>query len=389
MATRYTPPDYFLLDDLLTDEEKLIRETVRDFVEEKVLPIIQAAFREERFPSELIPEIAALGLLGANIEGHGCAGLGSVAYGLVLQELERGDSGLRSFVSVQGSLAMTAIDLFGSEEQKERWLPRMARGELIGCFGLTEPDFGSNPAGLQTAARPAGDEVVLQGNKMWITNGSIADLAVVWAKEAGRIQGFVVEKGSPGYSTTLQKGKWSLRASVTSELHFQECRIPAANRLPRAQGLKAALACLNQARAGIAWGALGAAMACYSEALEYSRQRIQFGKPIASFQLVQEKLVEMLSGITQGQLLAHRLARLKDEGKARPEMISLAKRNNVAMALRTARSAREVLAANGITDEYCVGRHMANLESVYTYEGTHDIHTLIIGQDLTGIAAFS
>ena len=389
MATRYSPPDYYLIDDLLTEEEKLIRQTVRDFVEEKVTPIIARAFREERFPAELVPEVASLGLLGANIQGHGCAGLGSVAYGLILQELERGDSGLRSFVSVQGSLAMAAIDLFGSEEQKERWLPRMSRGELIGCFGLTEPDFGSNPAGLQTTARRAGSSYVLDGNKMWITNGSIADLAVVWAREEGRIKGFVVEKGSPGFSATLQKGKWSLRASVTSELHFQECRIPEANRLPRAEGLKAALACLNQARAGIAWGALGAAMACYSEALEYAKSRIQFGKPIASFQLVQEKLVGMLSDITQGQLLAHRLASLKDEDKARPEMVSLAKRNNVAMALRTARSAREILAANGITDEYCVGRHMANLESVYTYEGTHDIHTLIIGQDITGIAAFS
>jgi glutaryl-CoA dehydrogenase len=389
MATRYTPPDYYLLDDLLTEEEKLIRQTVRDFVDEKVLPRIASAFREERFPAELVSEIAGLGLLGANIQGHGCAGLGSVAYGLILQELERGDSGLRSFVSVQGSLAMAAIDLFGSEEQKARWLPPMARGELIGCFGLTEPDFGSNPAGLQTTARRAGAEYVLDGNKMWITNGSIANLAVVWAREEGKIQGFVVEKASPGFSTTLQKGKWSLRASVTSELHFQGCRIPGSNRLPGATGLKAALACLNQARAGIAWGAIGAAMACYSEALDYAKSRIQFGKPIASFQLVQEKLVGMLSDITQGQLLAHRLARLKDEGKARPEIISLAKRNNVAMALRTARAAREILAANGITDEYCVGRHMANLESVYTYEGTHDIHTLIIGQDITGIPAFS
>jgi glutaryl-CoA dehydrogenase len=389
MATPYNPPDYFLLDELLSQEEKLIRSSVRGFVDEKVLPIIARCFREERFPSELVGEVAALGLLGANLEGYGCAGLGNVAYGLILQELERGDSGLRSFVSVQGSLAMFAIHRFGSEEQKERWLPRMARGEAIGCFGLTEPDFGSNPAGLQARARRDGNSYVLNGNKMWITNGSIADLAVVWAREDDRIQGFLVEKGAPGFSTTLQKGKWSLKASVTSELHFQDCRIPAANKLPGAGGLKSPLSCLNQARAGISWGALGSAMACYSEALEYSKTRIQFGKPIASFQLVQAKLVEMLAEITKGQLLAYRLARLKDQGKERPEQVSLAKRNNVAMALEIARSARDILAANGITDEYCVGRHMANLESVKTYEGTHDIHTLIIGSDITGIPAFS
>jgi glutaryl-CoA dehydrogenase len=284
---------------------------------------------------------------------------------------------------------MTAIHQFGSEAQKERWLPRMAAGELIGCFGLTEPDFGSNPAGLATRAELHGDEYVLNGNKMWITNGSIADLAVVWARENDRIQGFVVEKGSPGFSTSLQKGKWSLRASITSELHFQECRVPADAKLEKALGVRTALSCLDQARAGISWGALGAAMACYTEALEYAKTRIQFGKPIASFQLVQAKLVEMLAGITKGQLLAYRLAQLKDEGKVRPEMISLAKRDNVAMAIEVARSARDILAANGITDEYCVGRHMANLESVKTYEGTHDIHTLILGSDITGIPAFS
>jgi len=389
MAAPYDPPDYFLLDDLLSDEEKLIRRSVREFVDGKVLPIVADCFRGERFPSELVPEIASMGLLGANLEGYGCAGLGNVAYGLILAELERGDSGLRSFVSVQGALAMTAIHQFGSEEQKRRWLPRMAAGELIGCFGLTEPDFGSNPAGLATRAELHGEEYVLSGNKMWITNGSIADVAVVWARENDRVQGFVVEKGSPGFSTSLQKGKWSLRASVTSELHFQECRIPADGKLEKAQGVKAALSCLDQARAGIAWGALGAAMACYTEALEYAKTRIQFGKPIASFQLVQAKLVEMLAGITKGQLLAYRLAQLKDEGKVRPEIISLAKRDNVAMALDAARSARDILAANGITDEYCVGRHMANLESVKTYEGTHDIHTLILGSDITGIPAFS
>jgi glutaryl-CoA dehydrogenase len=389
MASAYEPPDYYALDDLLTEEEKLIRSTVRDLVDEKVLPHIAAWFREERFPTELVPELAALGLLGANLPGYGCAGLGNVAYGLILQELERGDSGLRSFVSVQGSLAMTAIHTFGSEAQKQRWLPRMAAGELVGCFGLTEPDFGSNPAGLATRAVRQGDGYVLNGNKMWITNGSLADLAVIWAKEDDRIAGFVVEKGTPGYTTTVQKGKWSLRASVTSELHLQDCRVPLDAKLPLAQGLKGPLACLNQARAGIAWGALGAAMACYSEALQYARTRIQFGKPIASFQLVQAKLVDMLAGITKGQLLAHRLAQLKDQGRARPEQISLAKRENVAMALEVARAARDILGANGITDEYCVGRHMANIESVKTYEGTHDIHTLILGADITGIAAFS
>jgi glutaryl-CoA dehydrogenase len=389
MTTAYNPPDYFLLDELLSDEEKLIRRSAREFVDGRVLPIIADCFRDERFPGELLPEIASMGLLGANLEGYGCAGLGNVAYGLLLAELERGDSGLRSFVSVQGSLAMTAIHRFGSEKQKERWLPRMAAGELIGCFGLTEPDFGSNPAGLATRAERHGEEYVLNGNKMWITNGTIADVAVVWARENEHVQGFVVEKGSPGFSTSLQKGKWSLRASVTSELHFQECRIPADGKLEKAQGVKAALTCLDQARAGIAWGALGSAMACYTEALEYAKTRIQFGKPIASFQLVQAKLVDMLAGITQGQLLAYRLAQLKDEGKVRPEMVSLAKRNNVAMALEVARSARDILAASGITDEYSVGRHMANLESVKTYEGTHDIHTLILGSDITGIPAFS
>jgi glutaryl-CoA dehydrogenase len=389
MATAYDPPDYYLLDDLLTEEEKLIRQTVRDFVDEKVLPIISKCFRDERFPNELLPEIAGLGLLGANLEGYGCAGLGNVAYGLVLQELERGDSALRSFVSVQGSLAMTAIHSFGSEEQKQEWLPKMARGEAIGCFGLTEPDFGSNPAGLQTRARREGGDYILSGNKMWITNGSIADIAVVWAREDDKITAFLVEKRAPGFSATLQKGKWSLRASVTSELHLQDCRVPASARLPGAKGLKAALQCLNQARAGIAWGALGAALACYCEAVQYAKTRIQFGKPIASFQLVQAKLADMLTEITKGQLLAYRLAQLKDEGKTRAEMVSLAKRNNVAVALDTARTARDILAANGITDEYCCGRHMANLESVKTYEGTHDIHTLILGADITGIPAFA
>jgi glutaryl-CoA dehydrogenase len=388
MSQAFTPPDLFDVDELLSDEERLVRNTVRDFVSNRVLPIIAACFQEERFPVELVPELAAMGLLGANLHGYGCAGLGDVAYGLALQELERGDSGLRSFVSVQGALAMYAIHSFGSPEQKERWLPTMARGERVGCFGLTEPDFGSNPAGLETRAERRGAEYLLNGNKMWITNGSVADVAVVWAKEDGRIQGFLVERGTPGFTTTLQKGKWSLRASVTSELHFQDCRVPASHRMPGASGLRAALQCLNQARAGIAWGALGSATACYCEALEYAKSRIQFGVPIASFQLVQAKLVEMLSGITHGQLLALRLGRLKEAGKLRPQQVSLAKRNNVAMALEVARAARDILAASGITHEYQVGRHMANLESVKTYEGTHDIHTLILGEDITGIAAY-
>ena len=384
----FEAPDYYRIDDLLTDEERLVRDSVRAFVTENVLPIIGEAYEEGRFPREVVPEVARLGLLGASLEGYGCAGIGHVAYGLALQELERGDSGLRSFVSVQGSLAMYAIHALGSEEQKARWLPPMARGEAIGCFGLTEPDFGSNPAGLKTRAERRGSEYVLSGNKMWITNGSIADVSVVWAKEDGRIQGFLVEKGSPGFSTTLQKGKWSMRASVTSELHLEDCRIPETNRLPGARGLRSALACLNQARAGIAWGALGAAMACYAEALEYARSRVQFGKAIASFQLVQAKLADMLAAITQGQLLAYRLGRLKEAGTASPQQVSLAKRQNVHMALEVARTARDILAANGITYEYQVGRHLMNLETVKTYEGTHDIHTLVLGQDITGIAAF-
>ena len=384
----YTPPDYYLVDALLSDEERLIRQTVREFVDAKVLPIVTECFAAERFPRELIPEMAKMGLLGAHLRGYGCAGLSSVGYGLVLQELERGDSGLRSFVSVQGSLAMHAMHAFGSEAQKERYLPAVARGECIGCFGLTEPDFGSDPSGMQTRAVREGDKYVLNGNKMWISNGSIADVAVVWAKEEGRVQGFLVEPGTPGFSTTQQKGKWSLRASVTSELHFDDCEIAASQRLPKAQGLKAALACLNQARAGIAWGALGAAMACYCEALEYAKSRIQFGRPIASFQLVQAKLVRMLAEITKGQLLAHRLSVLIDEGAVRHQMISMAKQNNVAIALDVAREARDILGANGITHEYPVGRHMANLESLKTYEGTHDIHTLVLGADITGHEAF-
>ncbi len=381
--------DFYAIDDLLTEEEKMVRETVRDFVDRRVLPIIAALCREERFPAELIGEMAGMGLLGASIQGYECAGLGAVAYGLALQELERGDSSLRSFVSVQSALAMYAIHAFGDEAQRTKWLPAMARGEKIGCFGLTEPDHGSDPAGLTTRARKSGGEYVLEGNKMWITNGSIADVAVVWAREDAGIAGFLVEKGAPGYSTTLQKGKWSLRASVTSELHFQDCHIPAGDRLPGATGLRAALSCLNQARYGIAWGAVGSAMACFAEARDHALSRIQFNRPIASFQLVQAKLADMLAEITKAQLLVLRLGRLKEEGKDRPQQVSLAKRDNVAAALEIARTTRDILAASGITDEYQCGRHMANLESVKTYEGTHDIHTLILGEDITGIQAFA
>ena len=392
MSTLFTPPDYLRFEDLLTEEERLVRDTVREFVSDRVVPVIGECFREERFPEELIPQIAELGLFGANLEGYGCAGLGAVSYGLACRELERGDSGVRSFISVQSSLAMFAIWRWGSEEQKQRFLPPMARGEKIGCFGLTEPDHGSDPGSLRTRAVRSGDEYVLSGNKMWITNGSIADVAVVWAQvdEDGedRIRGFIVEKGTPGFSATKQKGKWSLRASVTSELHLDDCRVPATNLLPDGAGLKGPLSCLNSARYGIAWGAIGAAEACYGEALDYATTRVQFGKPIASFQLVQAKLVEMLSGITRNQLIVLRLGRLAEEGKSRPQMISLAKRDAVRMALETARAARDILAANGITDEYQAGRHMMNLETVTTYEGTHDIHSLIIGADITGIPAF-
>jgi glutaryl-CoA dehydrogenase len=388
MPLPFDPPDYYDTDGLLSDDERLVRDNVRRFVSDRVIPIIAECFREERFPRDLVKDIADLGLFGANLQGYGCAGLGDVAYGLALQELERGDSGLRSFVSVQGSLAMYAIHAHGSDEQKERWLPAMARGEALGCFGLTEPDAGSNPSAMQTRVETVGDELILRGNKMWITNGSIADVAVVWARADDGIGGFLVERDRPGFSTTVQKGKWSLRASITAELHFEDCRIPAENRLPKAKGLGAALKCLNQARYGISWGVIGAAMACYCEALEYAKERVQFYRPIAGFQLVQQKLVEMLSGITASQLRSLQLGRLKERGTMRHQQVSLAKRDNVATALDIARNARDILAANGITDEYQVGRHMANLETVKTYEGTHDIHTLVIGQDITGLAAF-
>jgi glutaryl-CoA dehydrogenase len=381
--------DFYGLDELLTEEERLVRDTVRSFVSERVMPVIEKHAREGTFPRHLTPAMAELGLIGAGISGYGCAGMGPVAYGLILQELERGDSGVRSFISVMGSLVMYPIFQFGSEEHRKKWLPAMAKGEKIGCFGLTEPDFGSNPAGMVTRARKVPGGYSLRGAKMWITNGEIADVAVVWAKDdEGVIRGYLVEKGTKGYSAKPVPHKMSLRASVTSELVLEDAEIPEENLLPGSGGLKSPLMCLNQARYGIAWGAVGAAMACYDEALEYSKTRVQFDRPIGGFQLVQQKLVTMLTEITKAQLLCLRLGRLKETGKATPYQVSLAKRNNVHEALRIARMCRDVLGANGITDEYQVGRHLVNLESVYTYEGTHDIHTLILGQHITELSAF-
>jgi glutaryl-CoA dehydrogenase len=388
MAT-YTGVDYFNIEELLTEEERMVRDSVRSFVERDVVPIIEEATREGRFPKELVPKLAELGVLGANLTGYDLPGLGAVAYGLIMQELERGDSSLRSFVSVQGALSMYAIHAFGSDEQKERWLPAMGRGEAIGCFGLTEPDFGSNPGGMLTRATKDGDSWVISGTKRWITSGSIADVAIVWAQTGDGIRGFLLEPDMPGFTATDMHGKWSLRASVTSELHMADVRVPDSARLPKSMGLGSPLSCLNQARYGIAWGSLGAAMSCYTTALDYAGTRIQFDKPIAGYQLVQEKLADMLTGITTGQLLALRLGRLKDAGKLRPQQVSMAKRNNVAHALYCARTARDILGANGVVDEYPVFRHMMNLESVFTYEGTHDIHALILGQDITGLAAYS
>ncbi|HLG19089.1 MAG TPA: acyl-CoA dehydrogenase family protein [Bdellovibrionota bacterium] len=376
------------MDELFSEEERMVRDTVRAFVQDKVLPIINRHAREGTFPRQLIQPMAEIGLLGANLKGFECAGMNAVAYGLAMQELERGDSGLRSFASVQGGLCMYPIYTYGSEAQKNKWLPKMARGEVIGCFGLTEPDFGSNPAGMITRAEKKGSKWVIHGTKMWITNGTIADIAIVWARADDGIRGFIVEKGTLGFTANEVKGKLSLRASDTAELSFDRCEVPEENRLPEAKGLKGPLGCLTQARFGIAWGALGAAHACFYEALSYSKSRIQFDKPIASFQLVQQKLAWMATEITKGQLLALRVGRLKDEGKVTAPMVSMAKMNNVWVALETARKSRDILGANGILDEYCAMRHMANLESVYTYEGTHDIHQLIIGETLTGIPAY-
>ena len=392
MAFKFKGVDFIQFDSLLSDEERLARDTTRRFVEENVAPIIEQCNRDSRFPRELVRPLGQLGFLGANLQGHGCAGMSNVEYGLVMQELEAGDSGIRSFVSVQSALVMYPIHAFGSDEQKDAWLPLLATGEKLGCFGLTEPDYGSNPGGMRTRARKEGGEYVLNGEKMWITSGSIADVAVIWAKveeEEDRIRGFLVETNRPGFTAHDVHGKWSLRASVTSGLSLQDVRIPASNLLPGSGGLKSPLMCLNQARYGIGWGALGAAMVCYDTALEYSLLRKQFREEaIASHQLVQEKLTWMISEITKGQLLALQVGRLKDAEKVASEHISMAKRNNVWMALECARLARDILGANGITDDYPVMRHMMNLESVKTYEGTHDIHALIIGQSLTGIPAY-
>ncbi len=386
---RFQGVDYFQMDGLLSEEEILVRATVREFVEENVLPIIEKHNRSGSFPMHLVRKMADLGMFGSTLPAkYGCAEMNNVSYGLVMQELERGDSGIRSFASVQSALVMYPIYTFGSDEQKNRWLPKLADGSKIGCFGLTEPDYGSNPAGMITRAEEREDDYLLNGAKMWITNGTIADVAVVWAKLNGVIHGFLVEKGTKGFSAPEMTGKHSLRASVTSELIFEDCRIPRDNILPKTDGLKSPLMCLNQARYGIAWGAIGAAMACYDAALNYAKSRIQFGKPIASFQITQEKLVYMLTEITKAQLLSLQLGRLKDKGILRFQQVSLAKRNNVAQALEIARVAREILGANGILDEYPVMRHSANLESVKTYEGTHEMHTLILGEDITGIPAY-
>ena len=381
--------DYLHIDSLFSEEELLVRQMARQFVEEQVLPLIRDAYREGVFPKSLIPDLGRLGFLGANLEGYGCAGMSNVEYGLIMQELERGDSGLRSFVSVQGALVMYPILTYGSAEQKERWLPRLQSGQAIGCFGLTEPDFGSNPAGMRTTARQDGAGWILNGEKTWITNGSVADVAVVWARTPDGIRGFLIENGTPGYSTSDIHGKLSMRASVTSSLSLTDCRVPDSARLPGAEGLKAALSCLTQARFGIAWGVLGAAMDCYETARQYSLLRKQFDdRPIASHQLVQEKLAWMITEITKAQLLAIHGGRLKDQGKLDPAHVSMMKRNNVAIALEVARLARDLLGANGIMDEYPVMRHLCNLETVKTYEGTDHIHALVIGERVTGISAY-
>ncbi|HEY3929496.1 MAG TPA: acyl-CoA dehydrogenase family protein [Candidatus Koribacter sp.] len=392
MAIKFKGVDYIELDTLLTDDERLVRDNTRKFIEDNLIPIIEQCNRDGRFPKELIRPMGELGFFGANLKGYGCAEMGNVEYGLMTQELERGDSGVRSFVSVQSALVMYPIYTFGSDAQKDKWLPAMAKGEKLGCFGLTEPDAGSNPGAMRTRARKNADGYVISGEKMWITSGSIADVAVIWAKvddEDGRIRGFLVETDRPGFVAKDVHGKWSLRASVTSSLSLQDVQIPAENLLPGSGGLKSPLMCLNQARYGIAWGAIGAAMACYDCALQYAQFRKQFrDMPIAGHQLVQQKLVWMITEITKAQLLALQVGRLKDQGKAGHQHISMAKKNNVWMALECARMARDILGGNGIADEYPVFRHMMNLESVKTYEGTHDVHTLIIGQYITGIDGF-
>jgi glutaryl-CoA dehydrogenase len=389
MSSRpYDAPDYFAIDELLSEEERLIRDTVRSWVQDRYLDLVESAYREGRFPTEVVPELGEMGVLGGNLDYADFPRLDSVAYGLVMQELERGDSGLRSFVSVQGALVMYPIWRFGSDEQKAKWLPEMHAGRKIGCFGLTEPDHGSDPGGMETKAVRDGTGFVMNGAKMWITNGNMADVAVVWAKLDGVIRGFLVERGMKGFTAREQKGKHSLRASVTSELIFQDVRLPANAMLPKAEGLSGPLSCLNQARYGIAWGVVGAAMSVYDEVLRYGATRVQFGKPIAGFQLYQAKLVTMLTEISKAQLMNLRLGRLKDAGRVTPQQVSMAKRNACHWALEIARLGRDMLGANGVTDEYQTMRHMCNLESVKTYEGTHDIHTLIIGSHITGIDAF-
>ena len=387
--SRFSGVDYLQIDSLLSEEELLVRQTARQFVEDRAIPLVRDCFRDARFPKELIPEFGRLGFLGANLEGYGCAGMSNIEYGLVMQELERADSGLRSFVSVQGGLVMYPILTYGSEEQKERWLPKLQSGEAIGCFGLTEPGFGSNPAGMQTRAKKEGNCWNLNGEKTWITSGTLADVSIVWARTDEGIRGFLVEKGTPGFTSSDIHGKLSMRVSVTSSLAMADCRVPASAMLPGAQGLKGPLACLSQARFGIGWGVLGAAMDCFETARQYSILRKQFDdRPIASHQLVQEKLAWMVTEITKGQLLALHAGRLKDQGKLEPAHISMLKLNNVSMALECARLSRDLLGANGIMDEYPIMRHMCNLETVKTYEGTEHIHKLVIGERVTGIAAY-
>jgi glutaryl-CoA dehydrogenase len=387
--SKFAGVDYLHIDSLFSEEERLVRQTTRQFIEDRAMPLIRDCYRDARFPSELIPEMGRLGFFGANLEGYGCAGMSNVEYGLVMQEIERCDSGLRSFVSVQGALCMYPIHAFGTEEQKQAWLPRMAAGEVIGCFGLTEPGYGSNPSGMTTAATRDGDHWILNGEKTWITNGSVAGVAIVWARTPEGIRGFLVERGTPGFTTSDLHGKLSMRASVTSSLAFANCRIPAANLMPEAKGLRAALGCLTQARHGIGWGVLGAAMDCYETARQYTILRKQFDdRPIASHQLVQEKLAWMITEITKGQLLALHCGRLKDAGKLDPAHVSMLKRNNVAIALECARLSRDLLGGNGIMDEYPIMRHLCNLETVKTYEGTDHIHTLVIGERVTGIPAY-
>ena len=387
-ATAVSPSDLYDVDELFDDDGRLIRDTVRAFVRERVLTVIGEHFEAGTFPRELVPQLAEMGLLGMHLRGYGCAGASAVAYGVACEELEAGDSAVRSFVSVQGSLAMFPIWKFGSEEQKQRWLPEMAAGRAIGCFGLTESDAGSDPAAMRTRARRSGSDWVIDGSKMWITNGSIANVAVVWAQTESGINGFLVERGAPGFTASDVTRKLSLRASVTSELAFEGVRVPESARLPETNGLRGPLSCLNEARYGISWGAMGAARACFEAALDYSRQRPAFGRPIAAFQLTQQKLADMATSLVHGRLVAHRLGTLKDAGRAESVHVSLAKRANVRIAIDIARSARTILGANGITLEYPVARHMANLESVLTYEGTEEIHTLLLGKALTGEDAF-